>query len=183
MLRPRAVAFTGSIGGLEFVTERSPSLSAIAKQSGGGRAAIRPSVSAARLYWEFKGAFLTPKGVKIPVAVSAFPDDLCQAPRSWAAQAYPRLIHFNRMPKGGHFAAWEQPKALTQELRIGLRSLRCVECELQGPAGTHCGLVLRALLLSAAKPLPSVLLVRASVLGAVSRAAERGTAAPAVSRC
>lgn len=82
------------------------------------------AVSAARLYWEFKGAFVTPKGVKIPVAASAFPDDLYQAPRSWAEKAYPKLIHFNRPPKGGHFAAWEQPKALTQELRVGFRSLR-----------------------------------------------------------
>jgi pimeloyl-ACP methyl ester carboxylesterase len=81
-------------------------------------------ISAARLYWEYKGGFFTPKGVKIPVAASAFPDDLYQAPRSWAEQAYPKLIHFNRPPKGGHFAAWEQPKSLTEELRTGLRSLR-----------------------------------------------------------
>jgi pimeloyl-ACP methyl ester carboxylesterase len=81
-------------------------------------------VSAARLYWENKLAFFTPKGVKIPVAASAFPDELYQAPRSWAEQAYPNLIHFNRMSKGGHFAAWEQPKALTEELRVGFRPLR-----------------------------------------------------------
>ena len=69
-------------------------------------------VSAARLYWESKLGFFTPKGVKIPVAVSAFPDELFQAPRSWAEQAYPNLIHYNKLPKGGHFAAWEQPKFL-----------------------------------------------------------------------
>ena len=81
-------------------------------------------VSAARLYWENRAGFFTPKGVKIPVAASAFPDDLFQAPRSWAEQAYPNLIHFNRMKKGGHFAAWEQPELLTQELRTAFRFLR-----------------------------------------------------------
>jgi pimeloyl-ACP methyl ester carboxylesterase len=81
-------------------------------------------VSAARLYWENKLGFFSPKGVKIPVAVSAFPGELYDAPRSWAEQAYPKLIHYNRLPKGGHFAAWEQPKALTEELRTGLKSLR-----------------------------------------------------------
>ena len=81
-------------------------------------------VSAARLYWENRQGFFTPKGVKIPVAASAFPDDLFHAPRSWVEQAYPELIHFNRMSKGGHFAAWEQPKLLVEELRVGLRPLR-----------------------------------------------------------
>jgi pimeloyl-ACP methyl ester carboxylesterase len=81
-------------------------------------------VSAARLYWENKLPFFTPKGVKVPVAASAFPDELYQAPRSWAEAAYPRLVHYNRLPKGGHFAAWEQPKLMTEELRVGLRSLR-----------------------------------------------------------
>jgi len=81
-------------------------------------------VSAARLYWERKLGFFTPKGVKIPVAASAFPDELFQAPRSWAEQAYPKLIHYNKLPKGGHFAAWEQPKFLSEELRAGFRSLR-----------------------------------------------------------
>jgi hypothetical protein len=61
-------------------------------------------VSAARLYWENKQRFFTPQGVEIPVAVSAFPDELFQAPKSWAEQAYPRLIHYNRLEKGGHFA-------------------------------------------------------------------------------
>jgi pimeloyl-ACP methyl ester carboxylesterase len=82
------------------------------------------AVSAARLYWENKLAFFTPKGVKVPVAVSAFPDELYQAPRSWAEQAYPRLVHYNKLPKGGHFAAWEQPKYLSEEIRAGFKSLR-----------------------------------------------------------
>ena len=81
-------------------------------------------VSAARLYWENKLGFFSPKGVKIPVAASAFPDELYQAPRSWAEQAYPKLIHYNKLDKGGHFAAWEQPKLLTEELRAGFRPLR-----------------------------------------------------------
>ena len=85
-------------------------------------------VSAARLYWEYnlsdKLSFFSPKGVKLPVAVSAFPDELTQAPRSWAEQAYPNLIHYNKLPKGGHFAAWEQPKFLSEEMRTGFRSLR-----------------------------------------------------------
>jgi pimeloyl-ACP methyl ester carboxylesterase len=81
-------------------------------------------VSSARLYWENKLGFFVPKGVKIPVAASAFPDELYTAPRSWAEQAYPELIHYNRLPKGGHFAAWEQPKFLTEEMRAGFRSLR-----------------------------------------------------------
>jgi pimeloyl-ACP methyl ester carboxylesterase len=85
-------------------------------------------VSAARLYWEYnlsdKLSFFSPKGVKLPVAVSAFPDELTQAPRSWAEQAYPNLIHYNRLPKGGHFAAWEQPNAFVNELRVGFKSLR-----------------------------------------------------------
>jgi hypothetical protein len=81
-------------------------------------------VSAARLYWENKLGFFTPKGVKIPVAASAFPDELYQAPRSWAEKAYPNLIHFNKLPRGGHFAAWEQPKLLVTELRTAFKSLR-----------------------------------------------------------
>ena len=81
-------------------------------------------VSSARLYWEFKLAFFTPKNVRIPVAVSVFPDELHQAPRSWAEKAYPKLIHYNRLPKGGHFAAWEQPQLFCDEVRTGFRSLR-----------------------------------------------------------
>jgi pimeloyl-ACP methyl ester carboxylesterase len=82
------------------------------------------AVSSARLYWESKLAFFAPKGVAIPVAVSAFPDELYQAPRSWTERAYPKLIHYNRLDKGGHFAAWEQPQLLSEELRAGFRSLR-----------------------------------------------------------
>jgi pimeloyl-ACP methyl ester carboxylesterase len=81
-------------------------------------------VSAARLYWENKVQFFGVKGVTIPVAVSVFPDELYQAPRSWAEQAYPNLLHYNRLPVGGHFAAWEQPKLFTDEVRAGFRSLR-----------------------------------------------------------
>ena len=81
-------------------------------------------ISSARLYWENKFAFLAPKGVSVPAAVSAFPDDLYQAPRSWAERAYPKLIHFNRVDVGGHFAAWEQPEILVSEMRAGFKSLR-----------------------------------------------------------
>jgi pimeloyl-ACP methyl ester carboxylesterase len=82
------------------------------------------AISSARLYWENKLAFLDPKGVAIPAAVSAFPDELYQAPRSWAERAYPKLIHYNKLDKGGHFAAWEQPKLLSEEIRAAFRSLR-----------------------------------------------------------
>jgi pimeloyl-ACP methyl ester carboxylesterase len=83
------------------------------------------AISGARLYWEYFGkGYFNAKGVSIPVAVSVFPDELYPAPRSWAEQAYPKLIHFNRLPKGGHFAAWEQPKLFAEELRAGFRSLR-----------------------------------------------------------
>jgi pimeloyl-ACP methyl ester carboxylesterase len=82
------------------------------------------AVSAARIYWENKHAFFSAKGVKIPVAVSVFPDELYQAPRSWAEKAYPNLIHYNVVAKGGHFAAWEQPGLLSEELRAGFKSLR-----------------------------------------------------------
>ena len=81
-------------------------------------------VSASRLYRENTFNYLSPKGVNIPVAVSVFPDELYQAPRSWTEKAYPKLIHFNKVAKGGHFAAWEQPKIFTEELRAGFRSLR-----------------------------------------------------------
>jgi pimeloyl-ACP methyl ester carboxylesterase len=82
------------------------------------------AVSSARLYWENKLAFFAPKGVAIPVAVSAFPDDIDVPPRSWAEKAYPKLIHYNRLDKGGHFAAWEQPDLLVAELRTAFKSLR-----------------------------------------------------------
>ena len=82
-------------------------------------------VSGGRLYWENWGAsFFAVKGVKVPTAVSVFPDELYPAPRSWAERAYPKLIHYNRLPKGGHFAAWEQPKFLSEEIRASFRSLR-----------------------------------------------------------
>jgi pimeloyl-ACP methyl ester carboxylesterase len=82
------------------------------------------AVSSARLYWESKLAFFAPKGVAIPVAVSAFPDELYQAPRSWTERAYPKLIHYNKLDKGGHFAAWEQPELFSEEMRAAFRSLR-----------------------------------------------------------
>jgi len=81
-------------------------------------------VSSARLYWKNKLAFFAPKGVKIPVAVSAYPDELYQCPRSWAEKAYPKLIHYNRLPKGCHFAAWEQPEFFVNEMRAAFKSLR-----------------------------------------------------------
>ncbi|MER7815893.1 epoxide hydrolase family protein [Streptomyces sp. NPDC096153] len=82
------------------------------------------ALSAARLYAENTAPFFGAKGVTLPVAVSVFPDELYQAPLSWAKQAYPDLVHYNRLPKGGHFAAWEQPDLFVQEVRAGLRSLR-----------------------------------------------------------
>ena len=81
-------------------------------------------VSSGRLYWDNKLAFFVPLGVTTPVAVSAFPDELYQAPRSWAERAYPKLIYYNKLDKGGHFAAWEQPKVFSEELRAAFRSLR-----------------------------------------------------------
>jgi len=81
-------------------------------------------VSAARLYWENKLSFVGAKGVSIPTAVSAFPDELYQCPKSWAEQAYPNLIYYNKLDKGGHFAAWEQPQLLSEEVRTGFRPLR-----------------------------------------------------------
>jgi pimeloyl-ACP methyl ester carboxylesterase len=86
------------------------------------------AVSAARLYWEASqgatGGFFDPRGVTIPVAVSVFPDEIYAAPQSWAVRAYPKLIHFKKMPKGGHFAAWEQPELFTEELRASFKSYR-----------------------------------------------------------
>ena len=83
-------------------------------------------VSGARLYWEYwgKGGYFNAKGVSIPVAVSVFPDELYPMPRSFAERAFPKLIHFNKLPKGGHFAAFEQPKLFSEDLRTGFRSLR-----------------------------------------------------------
>jgi pimeloyl-ACP methyl ester carboxylesterase len=82
------------------------------------------AVSSARLYWENKLAFFAPKGVTIPTVVSAFPDEICPVPRSWAEKAYPKLLYYQQHPKGAHFAAWEQPQAIVEDLRAGFRSLR-----------------------------------------------------------
>ena len=87
------------------------------------------AVSSARLYWDTAqistgGGFFDVRGVKIPVAVSAFPDEIYQAPKSWAEKAYPKLIHYNRLPKGGHFAAWEQPELFVSEMRASFKTLR-----------------------------------------------------------
>jgi pimeloyl-ACP methyl ester carboxylesterase len=82
------------------------------------------AVSSARLYWESHLPFFDVKGVEIPVGVTVFPDELYPAPQSWAEKAYPKLVHYNRVEEGGHFAAWEQPQILSQELRDTFRSLR-----------------------------------------------------------
>jgi pimeloyl-ACP methyl ester carboxylesterase len=82
------------------------------------------AVSSARLYGESKLSFFAPKGVAIPVAVSAFPDEIYTAPKSWAEKAYPKLIYYNRLPTGGHFAAWEQPAIFSSELRASFKPLR-----------------------------------------------------------
>ena len=81
-------------------------------------------VSTSRLYWEYRGGFFNAKGVRIPVAVTVFPGEQYEAPRSWTEKAYPRLIYYNRAEKGGHFAAWEQPQLFAEELRAAFRSLR-----------------------------------------------------------
>ena len=86
------------------------------------------AVSSARLYWDnahhVPGGFFDPRGIEIPVAVTAFPDEIYTAPKSWAEKAYAKLIHYNKAPKGGHFAAWEQPAFFVQEMRDSFRSLR-----------------------------------------------------------
>jgi pimeloyl-ACP methyl ester carboxylesterase len=86
------------------------------------------AISSAQLYWDNAhhptGGFFDPRGIKLPVAVSVFPDELYSAPRSWAESAYPKLIYYNRLPKGGHFAAWEQPELFSEEIRAAFRSLR-----------------------------------------------------------
>jgi len=87
------------------------------------------AISSARLYWDTRhnlpaGGFFDVRGIKIPVAVSAFAEEIYQAPQSWAEKAYPKLIHYNRISKGTHFAAWEQPQAFSEELRASFRSLR-----------------------------------------------------------
>ena len=83
------------------------------------------ALSGARLYREYWGkGYFNAKGVSILVAVSVFPEELYPAPRSWAVRAYPKLIHYNKLDKGGHFAAWEQPQLLSVEVRAGFRPLR-----------------------------------------------------------
>jgi pimeloyl-ACP methyl ester carboxylesterase len=81
-------------------------------------------VSASRLYWEYKGGFFNAKGVSIPVAMTVFPGEQYEAPRSWAERAYPKLIYYNKAPKGGHFAAWEQPMIFVAEMRAAFKTLR-----------------------------------------------------------
>jgi pimeloyl-ACP methyl ester carboxylesterase len=86
-------------------------------------------ITSARLYWETRqlpatGGFFDPRGVAIPVAVSAFPQEIYAAPKSWAERAYPKLIHYNKLPKGSHFAAWEQPGFFVSELRTAFKTLR-----------------------------------------------------------
>ncbi len=81
-------------------------------------------VSASRLYWEYRGGFFDAKNVTIPVAVTVFPGEQYEAPRSWTERAYPNLIHYNRVDRGGHFAAWEQPQLFAEELRAAFRSVR-----------------------------------------------------------
>jgi pimeloyl-ACP methyl ester carboxylesterase len=83
------------------------------------------AISSARLYWENETNYFSAKNVAVPVAVSVFPDELFEAPRSWTQQAFPRLIHYNRLDRGGHFPAWEQPRLFSEEMRAGFRSLRC----------------------------------------------------------
>jgi hypothetical protein len=84
------------------------------------------ALSGARLYWEYwgKGSYFNAKGVSIPVALSVFPDELYPAAQSWTERAYPKLMYFKKHNKGGHFAAWEQPQLLSEDLRAGFRSLR-----------------------------------------------------------
>jgi pimeloyl-ACP methyl ester carboxylesterase len=84
----------------------------------------KTGVSASRLYWEYKGGFFNAKGVAIPVAVSVFPGEQYEAPRSWTERAYPKLLYYNQVEKGGHFAAWEQPELFADEIRAAFRSLR-----------------------------------------------------------
>jgi pimeloyl-ACP methyl ester carboxylesterase len=82
------------------------------------------AVSSARLYWENKLAFFAPKNVQIPVAVSVYPEEIYAAPRSWVEKAFPKLIYFNKLPKGGHFAAWEQPAFFVSDVSAAFKSLR-----------------------------------------------------------
>ncbi len=140
--RPQtAMAFADSPLGLAtfLIDHDASSLELIARSFDGGKEGLtrddvldnvtlfwltNTGVSSARLYAENKLGFFTPKGIKIPVAVSVFPDEIYQVSRNWAERAYPKLIHYNKVAKGGHFAAWEQPAILTSELRTAFKSLR-----------------------------------------------------------
>jgi pimeloyl-ACP methyl ester carboxylesterase len=86
------------------------------------------AVSSARLYWEHRrtatAGFFDAKGVTIPVGVSAYPSEIYTAPKSWTERAFPKLLHYGRLPKGCHFAAWEQPKYFTDEVRASFKTLR-----------------------------------------------------------
>jgi pimeloyl-ACP methyl ester carboxylesterase len=95
------------------------------------------AVSSARIYWENKFAFFAPKHVAIPVAVSAFPDEVLQTPRSWAERAYPKLIYYNKLDEGGHFAAWEQPQLFSEEVRAGFRPLRGAQGQQESQPTVH----------------------------------------------
>jgi pimeloyl-ACP methyl ester carboxylesterase len=103
----------------------------------------KAGVSASRLYWEYKGGFFNAKGVSIPVAVTVFPGEQYQAPLSWTELAYPKLIHYNRVDKGGHFAAWEQPQLFAAEVRTAFKSLRGSSKAVR--SGTSTGTALRTM--------------------------------------
>jgi len=90
-------------------------------------------ISSARLYWENNLAFFAPKNVAIPVAVSVFPDEIYAAPRTWTERAYPKLIYYNKLDKGGHFAAWEQPQLFSEELWAAFRPIRGVTVATANP--------------------------------------------------
>ena len=90
-------------------------------------------ISSARLYWQNNLAFFAPKNVAIPVAVSVFPDEIYAAPRTWTERAYPKLIYYNKLDKGGHFAAWEQPQLFSEELWAAFRPIRGVTVATANP--------------------------------------------------
>jgi pimeloyl-ACP methyl ester carboxylesterase len=140
--RPQsALAFADSPVGLAtfFLDHDQPSLALIARTFAGHDEGLtrddildnitlfwltNTAVSSGRIYWENKHGFLSIKNVTVPVAVSAFPDELYQVPKTWAEKAYPNLIYFKKHDKGGHFAAWEQPELLVEDIRKGFESLR-----------------------------------------------------------
>ena len=132
LLRAILGAFEAEGFGVEGLAQAAPDL--LLEHGPLGRVVPEPeqaanvtaALSGARLYWENWGkvGFFNVKGVTVPAAVSVFPDELYAAPRSWAAQAYPKLIHYNRLATGGHFAAWEQPALMAEEIRAGFKPLR-----------------------------------------------------------